>query len=191
MEFEAGAGWPDWQADVGYGGLVIEPPPEIARVLDPIRQRLDPVAAAVLGPHITLTPGFIGAPSESDEKKLAAILGSIEPMTLKLGLPTQFSGSAVVYLTVEPRAEIDRLRMALMATGLFRLDEPYTDDFVPHLTLSVAADAVDAALLAPVPQPAAMIFCCESVAWFVADRANHFTIRRTFALGGAGTGAST
>jgi len=29
------AGWPDWRGDVGYAGLVIEPPPEIARVLDP------------------------------------------------------------------------------------------------------------------------------------------------------------
>ncbi len=89
----------------------------------------------------------------------------------------------MIYLPVVPRHRIERLRSVLLATGLFRLDLPHTDGFVPHLTLSEFGTAPIAALGAELPHPQAMSFFVEAVAWAVPDEAFHFTVRRTFRLG--------
>jgi hypothetical protein len=61
VNFPKGSSWLTWQRAYRYGLLVIVPPPEIASVLDPIRERLDPESAATFGAHITVTPPFAAA----------------------------------------------------------------------------------------------------------------------------------
>lgn len=182
MNFPKGSGWPAWQRDYRYGTLVIMPPPSLASALDPIRERFDPASAAQIGAHITLTPPFAAAPSSADEERVRAATRGVAPMRLQLDRPTRFSGSSVVYLPVVPTQPFLKLREALLATGLFRLDLPHTTDFVPHLTLSEFGTAPAAALKADIPQPEAMAFLVEAVAWVVPDEALHFTVRRTFML---------
>jgi 2'-5' RNA ligase len=134
------------------------PPPEIASVLDPIRERLDPVSAATFGAHITVTPPFAAAPSAADEERVETAIRIVTSMRLQLDRPTRFSGSSVVYLPVVPSHGVHALRTALLATGLFRLDLPHTSDFVPHLTLSEFGSAPDEAFRLKLPQPKAMAF---------------------------------
>jgi hypothetical protein len=95
----------------------------------------------------------------------------------------------VIYLPVVPRQVVDELRANLLATGLFRLDLPHTNDFVPHLTLSEFGTARTAAPGADVLRPEAMSFLVEAIAWAVPDEAFHFTVRRAFRLG-SGTQSS-
>jgi 2'-5' RNA ligase len=182
VDFPQGITWPTWQQDYRYGALVIEPPRQLASVLDPIRLRLDPESAGQVGAHITLTPPFAAAPNSADEERVASVIRGVASMRLQLDRPTQFSGSSVVYLPVVGIQAFDKLRTVLLATGLFRLDLPHTDDFVPHLTLSEFGTAPVAALEADVPPPEAMSFLVEAVAWIVPDEALHFTVRRTFPL---------
>jgi 2'-5' RNA ligase len=179
VNFPVGGSWPMWQRDYRYGALVIMPPPNLASALDPIRERLDPVSAARIGAHITLTPPFAAAPSSADEERVRTAIRGVASMRLQLDRPTQFSGSSVIYLPVVPTQAFGMLREVLLATGLFRLDLPHTTDFVPHLTLSefATAPAVPGADIAP---PEAMAFLAEAVAWVVPDEAFHFTVRRTF-----------
>ncbi|HEX7173052.1 MAG TPA: 2'-5' RNA ligase family protein [Candidatus Limnocylindria bacterium] len=186
MDFPTGNTWPAWQRDYRFGALVIEPPRWLAALLDPIRLRLDPESAAAFGAHITLTPPFATAPNSADEERAAAVIRGVAAMRLQLGRPTRFSGSPVVYLPVVPRHGFVKLRAMLLATGLFRLDLPHTDDFVPHLTLSEFGTAPDAALKADVPPPEAMTFLVETVAWIVPDEAVRFSVRRTFPLDSGG-----
>jgi 2'-5' RNA ligase len=162
--------------------LVIQPPHELASVLDPIRRRLDPASAGHFGPHITLTPPFAAAPSSADEERIGTAVRSAVSIRLQLDRPAQFSGSSVVYLPVAPSQGLHELRTVLLATGLFRLDLPHTSDFVPHLTLSEFGTAPEEALRADLPQPEVMAFLLETVAWVVPDEAFHFTVRRTFRL---------
>jgi len=174
--------WPAWQQAYRYGALVIEPPRELASVLDPIRERLDPDSAAVLGAHITLTPPFAAAPSPADEERVRTAVRGVFSMRLQLDRPRQFSGSSVIYLPVVPSPGLDKLRTVLLATGLSRLDLPHTSDFVPHLTLSESGTALESALRADVPRPASMAFLLEAVSWVVPDETFHFTVRRAFHL---------
>ena len=59
---------------------------------------------------------------------------------------------------------------------------PHTTDFVPHLTLSEFGSAPEEAFRASLPQPKAMAFLLDTVAWVVSDEVFHFTVRRTFRL---------
>jgi 2'-5' RNA ligase len=182
VDFPEGSIWPTWQRDYRYGALVIEPPRELASILDPIRLRMDPESAGRVGAHITLTPPFAAVPNSADEERVASAIRGVASMRLQLDRPTQFSGSSVIYLPVVPRQGFDGLRAVLLATGLFRLDLPHKDDFVPHLTLSEFGTAPMAALGDDVPRPEAMSFLVEAVAWIVPDEVFHFTVRRTFPL---------
>ena len=185
MGFPIGRGWPTWQRDYRYGTLVIMPPPNLASVLDPIRERLDPVSAATIGAHITLTPPFAAAPSDADVERVRTACRGVASMRLRLERPTHFSGSSVLYLPVLPTEAFLNLREVLLATGLLRLDLPHTTDFVPHLTLSEfgAAPEVDGRDMPPLE---AMAFLADAVAWVVPDEALHFAVRRTFMLGASG-----
>jgi 2'-5' RNA ligase len=182
VNFAKGTSWPTWQRDYRYGVLVIEPPQELASLLDPIRERLDPFSAGRYGAHVTVTPPLAAAPSSADEERVRTAVRGVASMKLQLGRPTRFSGSSVVYLPVVPSEGVHQLRTALLATGLFRLDLPHTSDFVPHLTLSEFGTAPEEALVADVPQPDAMAFLLEAVAWVVPDEAFHFTVRSAFHL---------
>ncbi len=182
MNFPNGSSWPAWQRDYRYGTLVIMPPPTLASALDPIRERFDPASAAQIGAHITLTPPLAAAPSSADEKRVRTAIRGVATMRLQLDRPTQFSGSSVIYLPVVPTQPFLKLREVLLTTGLFRLDLPHTTDFVPHLTLSEFGTTPAATLGADIPQPEAMAFLAEGVAWVVPDEEVHFTVRRTFML---------
>jgi 2'-5' RNA ligase len=182
VSFPKGSGWPAWQRAYRYGVLVIEPPQELASILDRIRERFDPVSARGFGAHITVTPPFAAAPTSADEERVRTAVRSSASVRLQLDRPTQFSGSSVVYLPVVPSQALDELRTVLLATGLFRLDLPHTTDFVPHLTLSEFGTAPAEALRADIPEPEAMAFRLETVAWVIPDNAFRFTVRRTFLL---------
>ena len=182
MNFPRGDGWADWKRDYRHGALVIEPPQELAAVLDPIRQRFDPVSADRVGAHVTVTPPFVEAPTPADEAQVGSVVRRIPSMRLQLGMPTQFGGSSVIYLPVMNAEAVMRLREALVATGLFRLDLPHTVDFVPHLTISEFGTTPGAALKTVMPAPAASPFQVEAIAWIVPDEEFQFTVRRTFAL---------
>ena len=182
MNFPSGGGWPQWQRDYRYGALVIEPPPEVAAVLAPIRERFDPVSADRLGAHITVTPPFVGAPTPADESHLGSVVRPLRSMRLQLGTPTRFGGSSVIYLPVVNGEAVMKLREVLLATGLFRLDLPHTTDFVPHLTISEFGTTPEAALRTVIPARGASAFHVEAIAWWVPDEAFRFTVRQTFAL---------
>jgi 2'-5' RNA ligase len=182
VNFPKGSSWPTWQRDYRYGTLVIMPPPNLASALDVIRARFDPASAAQIGAHITLTPPFAAAPSSADVERVRTVIRGVVSWRLQLEGPARFSGSSVVYLPVVPTQPFLKLRDVLLATGLFRLDLPHTTDFVPHLTLSEFGTTPAAALRADIPQPEAMVFLVEAVAWVVPDEEAHFTVHRTFGL---------
>jgi 2'-5' RNA ligase len=183
VNFPSGSGWPDWQRDYRYGVLVIEPPQELAAVLDPIRERFDPVSADRVGAHITVTPPFVDAPTPTDEARVGSVVGRVPSMRLQLGTPTRFGGSSVIYLPVVNSGAVLWLREVLLGTGLFRLDLPHTTDFVPHLTISEFGTTPEAALRTVIPAPGRRAFQVRAIAWLVPNEEFRFGVRRTFPLG--------
>ena len=188
VNFDRGAGWPDWKRDYRYGALVIEPPEELAAVLDPIREQFDPASAQQVGAHITVTPPFLRAPTAADEARVASCIRRVPSMRLQLGNPRRFDGSSVVYLPVANAGAIIALREVLLATGLFRLDLLHTSDFIPHLTISEFGTLPEAALLTVIPAQGTRPFDAEAITWLVPNEQFRFAARRTFALGAAEQG---
>lgn len=184
-----GSGWSEWQRDYRYGALVIELPQVLAAILDPIRERLDPISAGRFGAHITVTPPFVGALTPDQVARVQSVVRQLPPMSLGLGgRPSQFDGSSVVYLPVLNAPAVMTVRQALLATGLFRLDLPHTTDFVPHLTISEFGSAPAALIGTTIPEPRASVFEVQAIAWVVPNEAFRFTVSRTFALSGAAPG---
>lgn len=182
MTFSDGSGWTDWRRDYIFGALVIEPPADLAAILDPIRMRLDPVSAQRIGAHITVTPPFGRTPTLAEEARVGSVVGSIPSMHLQLGGPQRFAGSSVIYLPVVDPTPVLSLREALLATGLFRLDLPHTADFVPHLTLSEFGTTPDAAMKTALPESVTRAFDVSEVAWVIPNEMFTFAVRRAFRL---------
>jgi 2'-5' RNA ligase len=182
VSFADGSGWADWRRDYVHGALVIEPPADLAAILDPIRMRLDPVTAERIGAHVTVTPPFSRAPMPPDEARVSSVVGSTAPLDLHLGQPQRFEGSSVIYLPVVDPTPVLKLREALFGTGLFRTDLPHTSGFVPHLTLSEFGTSPDAALNTALPDSVTRVFRVGEVAWVTPNEEFTFTVRRRFPL---------
>lgn len=100
------------------------------------RALFDPGSAALIGPHITMTPPFVEAPSAMALDRLRAIVAAHLPTTLVIGGAGRFPGSDVVYLYVEPPGPLARLHAELLAAGLFAAYPWAGPAFVPHGTIS-------------------------------------------------------
>lgn len=66
------------------------------------------------------------AANSADEERICVAVRGVASMRPQLDRPTQFSGSSVICLLVPPIQAFGKLREALLATGLFRLDLPHT-----------------------------------------------------------------
>jgi len=100
------------------------------------RATFDPGSAALIGPHVTLTPPFAEAPTSTALDRLRTIAAAHLPVTLTIGGTARFPGSDVVYLRVEPRDPLVRLHVELLATGLFATSPWAGEAFAPHATIS-------------------------------------------------------
>jgi 2'-5' RNA ligase len=110
------------------------------------RALFDPGSAALIGPHVTMTPPFVEAPSATALDRLRSIVAARLPMTLVIGGAGRFPASDVVYVRVEPRGPLVRLHEELLATGLFAAYSFAGEAFVPHVTISeFGVDPVGAA----------------------------------------------
>jgi 2'-5' RNA ligase len=119
-----------------HGALVLRlDGPESAQIAR-ARAQFDPGSAALIGPHVTMTPPFAEAPSAAALDRLRAIAVARLPVTLVTGGAGRFPGSDVVYLRAEPPDPLVRLHAELLATGLFAAYPWAGEAFVPHVTIS-------------------------------------------------------
>jgi 2'-5' RNA ligase len=131
-------------ADDRYGVFVIALPEPLRSDVAALRERFDPVSAALAPPHITVTQPLAAAPNDIARADLGAVIAEIAPFDVHVGPAAAFAGSSVVYLAVEPADAVLALRSAAHRTGLFRLDMPLSEGFVPHVTVREWAGQGDA-----------------------------------------------
>jgi 2'-5' RNA ligase len=128
------------------------------------RALFDPGFAALIGPHVTMTPPFVEAPSATALDRLRAIVAARLPVTLVIGGADRFPGSDVVYLRVEPSGPLVRLRTELLVTGLFAANPWAGEAFVPHVTISEFGGDPAGAERAAASIPAARM-AARALAW--------------------------
>lgn len=179
--------WSEWQLDYLHGLFVIWPPDEVRRVVNRLRHAYDPTSQATIEAHVTLTQPFLARPGDQEWALLAEIVAGFAPFEIRYGPVDTFFPNPVIYLAIQPQERLLALRQALHQTGLFNLALPYTDDFVPHMTIAEGRSdkAVDELMLAEVrslaPQGA---FLLSEVVCVTPDERFHFGINKRLRLVG-------
>ena len=73
--------WEDWQKDYRLGLILIMPPREVSKLIDPLRSEHDPRAFHSCPTHISISdPLHLEMTQELDEE-IAGILSSVDPLT--------------------------------------------------------------------------------------------------------------
>jgi 2'-5' RNA ligase len=177
--------WADWQLNYIHGLFVIWPPDPVRQVVNRLREVYDPLSQATIETHITLTQPFLARPDDDDWARLAQIVAGFEPFEIRYGPVNTFFPNPVIYLEIQPREQILALRRSLHETGLFNLALPYTDDFVPHMTITESRSdkAADEVMLAEVRSQAPQgTFLMGHIAYVLPDGQFHFEMNRRLEL---------
>ena len=180
--------WAEWQLDYLHGLFVIWPPDVVRRAVNRLRRKYDPASQTTIEAHITLTQPFLARSGEDDWAMLAQIVAGLEPFEISYGPVDTFFPNPVIYLAIQPWAELLALRRALHETGLFNLTLPYTDDFIPHMTIAEGRSsgrAVDELMLAEVQAQAPRgTFLLSEIVYMAPDESFHFEINKRLPLAG-------
>ena len=174
-----------WKLEYQHGTFVIWPPDAVRKPINELRKVHDPRSQSYCEAHISLTPPLKRELTEEHRTQLEAIFKDTPPFTITLGAITTFPSSKVIYVEVEPQAQIRDLRERLLATGLFaRSSYP---NFTAHCTVSefgTQSEAETKSLLESLrSRDLSGSFQCCAAALIVPDENFTFSVRRNFELG--------
>ena len=177
--------WAEWQLNYLHGLFVIWPPDAVRKAVSELRRRYDPESQATIEAHITLTQPFLERPGDEEWDLLARIVAGHEPFEISYGPVNTFFPNPVIYLEIQPKETLLALRQALHDTGLFNLTLPYTDDFVPHMTIAEGRSdrTVNEVMLAEVRSQAPQgTFLMSEIVCVAPDDHFHFEIGKRLAM---------
>ena len=177
--------WEDWQRDYRLGLILIMPPEEVARQIDPLRAKYDSYAFAICPTHISVSDPLQREMTPDVEGEIRRILSSIQPFTLyfdELYASPDYSG--VIY-PIRPKEPIDALKAALHTASAFSGMAYSRRDIPPHMTIAEFISIEDGLILRDqlkdsVPQGS---FVCDRLVFIVPDVDFHFQRMLTFFLG--------
>ncbi len=168
------------------GTLAVWPPVKVRRVVNQLRKQYDPISHSVCEAHITLTQPFLHPPSENDWHQLEGIIAGFEPFSIRYGPLNTFLPYPCIYYEIHPAERVLEIRRALHKTGMFNLELPHTDDFVPHMSITdgrpdiIRTKEIFEDLRGVVVGGS---FQCTEIAFIVPDSDFRFGIARTLPLG--------
>jgi 2'-5' RNA ligase len=129
-------GWKKWMEDYQFGTFVFVPKNEIFENTKNLRQKYDPASARTSMPHITLTQPFSKRPTEEHIFLIKNIITSYDKFKIETGPVISSPNNKLIWIDINPKNEIIELRNLLHHTNLFRTDLPFTNNFIPHMTVS-------------------------------------------------------
>ena len=187
MKDETGArqDWADWQLNYIHGLFVLWPPDTVRQAVNRLREKYDPVSLATIEAHVTLTQPFLSRPGGDEWARLAQIAASFKPLEVRYGPVNTFFPNPVIYLEIQPRERLLALRQALHETEFFNLTLPYTDDFIPHMTIAEGRSdtSVDEQMLAEVRSKAPSgTFVLDEIIYTVPDSHFRFEVSKRLPL---------
>lgn len=178
--------WTDWQRNYLPGLFVIWPPDALREAVNRLRAAYDPVSQLTIEAHITLSQPFLSMPTEKEWAVLAQIVAGFKPFEIRYGPVDTFFPSPVIYLAIQPQESVLALRQALHDTGLFNLTLPFTEGFVPHMTITEGRSQrpVDEQALAEIrAQAPSGTFLLSEIAHVVPDKHFHLESKKRLRLG--------
>ena len=174
--------WEDWQRDYRFGLILIMPPEEVSRQIDPLRAKNDPYAFAICPTHISVSDPLQREMTPEVEDELCRILNSIQPFTLyfdELYASPDYSG--VIY-PIRPQEPIDNLKTALHTSSAFSGNIYSRRNIPPHITIAEFISVDDGLKLCAQLQESAPrgSFMCDRLEFIVPDDEFHFQKKHTF-----------
>ena len=126
----------DWKLDFKHGMLLIWPQDGVRNMVNKLRSKYDPESQRTCEAHITLTQPFLEEPNDESWELIESVLRKAEPFDIHYGPIETFGDSPTLKFDIEPKDEILEIRNGLHDTGLFNLTLPFTEGFIPHMTIS-------------------------------------------------------
>ena len=178
--------WEDWQRDYRLGLILIMPPEEVARQIDPLRAKYDPYAFAICPTHISVSDPLQREMTPEVEDEIRRILNQIQPFTLyfdSLYASPDYSG--VIY-PIRPQEPIDKLKVALHIASAFSGKIYSRRNTPPHMTIAefVSIEGglkLCAQLEDSTPRGS---FVCDRLEFIVPNEEFNFQKKHTFYLKG-------
>ena len=177
--------WEDWQRDYRLGLILIMPPEEVSRQIDPLRAKYDPYAFAICPAHISVSDPLQREMTPEVEDETRRILSLIRPFTLYFdSLYASLDYSGVIY-PIRPQEPIDKLKAALHTASAFSGKIYSRRNIPPHMTIAEFISIEDGLKLCvqlknSVPRGS---FICDRLEFVVPDDDFHFQRKLTFFLG--------
>jgi len=177
--------WDDWQRDYRLGLILIMPPEEVSRQIDPLRAKHDPYAFAICPAHISVSDPLQRGMTPDVEDEIRNILNRIKPFTLyfdELYASPDYSG--VIY-PIRPKEPIDALKAALHPASAFSGKTYSRRHIPPHMTIAEFISIEDGLKLRDQLFDSAPhgSFVCDRLEFIVPDDDFHFQRKLTFFLG--------
>lgn len=177
--------WEDWQRDYRWGIILILPPPEVSKEINPLRARYDPRSAAVCPAHISLSDPLNREMCPALASEIRGVLTDVRPFTLfydKLYTSTRHAGVAYC---ITPQEPIERLKDVLHETSGFACEAHRRRHIAPHMTIAEFISIDESLQLCARLQDTAPSgsFLCDRLEFLVPDESFRFRRRMTFSLG--------
>ena len=109
--------WEDWQRDYRLGLILIMPPDEVSREIDPLRAQHDPRGHAICPTHISVSDPLRREMTPQIRDEICHILSSVKPFKLHFDTPHASKEHAGVEYPILPQEPIDVLKCALHAAA--------------------------------------------------------------------------
>jgi len=183
--------WAEWQKVYSHGSFVIWPIDHVRESVSRLRHEYDPVSQSFCEAHITITQPLLRQPSGKEWDKLSDLVSSFESFEIRYGPINTFLPYSCIWFEIHPSEVVLAIREALHASGLFNLDLPHTDDFIPHMTITEGQSDVKVTnnLFAKLrDEIQGGTFLCTEIAHIVPDLHFHFGVQRQLLLMGRNTG---
>lgn len=185
---------PEWQRTYQFGMLLIVPPASVCEVIDPLRKLYSPIAQSYFQTHVSVTQPFLHPPTPDVLAEIEAIVSGFRSFSITYGPLRTWSSGRIIFFEIQPADVILELRENLHKTGMFNLSLPFTEGFVPHMTIqegyaegTPGVDIVSSAeglqvyeRLKPSVQHGE--FVCTGLDYTIPDENFHFTSKRHFAF---------
>ncbi|MFW6075360.1 MAG: 2'-5' RNA ligase family protein [Chloroflexota bacterium] len=170
-----------------FGTFVLWPPDGVRSQVNPLRAQYDPASQAACEAHITLTQPFSVEPDAAIWERIRHVARLHAPFTVRYGPVNSFLPYPCIYLEIEPAERILQLREDLHALGVFNLDLPHTEGFIPHMSITDGSPDVRETeqILNRLSEDAPSgSFRCTEITYIRPDDSFQFSVIRTFPLGG-------
>ena len=177
--------WEDWQKDYRLGLILIMPPREVSRLIDPLRSKYDPKAFHSCPTHISISDPLRLEMTQELDEEITGILSSIDPFTLYYDKPKASRRHAGVAYPITPQEPIDELKRKLHQAAIFEGKVYGRRDIPAHMTIAEFVTIEESWRICEEIQDIAPSgsFLCSQLEFIVPDINMQFHRVKTYTLG--------